>query len=142
IIFNHPSVPQFVSYRLIQRLVTGNPSPAYVARVAAVFSNNGLGVRGDLRAVVRAILLDPEAATDGVSTLAADQGHLREPVLYITTLLRALGAVLPTDTNMAMFSDSMGQSLFYPPSVFNYFSSSYPIPGFGIPGPEFQILNA
>jgi len=142
IVFNHPNVPQFVSYRLIQRLVTGNPSPAYVSRVAAVFANNGLGVRGDLQAVVRAILLDPEAATDGVSVLAPDQGHLREPVLYLTTLLRGLGAVLPQDTPVAEFADMMGQKLFYPPSVFNYFSPSYPIPGFGIPGPEFQILNA
>jgi hypothetical protein len=142
-IFNHPAVPPFVSYRLIQRLVTGNPSAAYVARVAAVFVNNGSNVRGDLSAVVRAILLDPEAATDGVSTLAADQGHLREPVLYIATLLRGLGAAsLPPDTNMPAFAQWMGQNLFYPPSVFNYFLPSYPTPGFGIPGPEFQILNA
>jgi hypothetical protein len=141
-IFNHPAMPQFVSYRLIQHLVTGNPSPAYVSRVAAVFANNGSNVRGDLQAVVRAILLDPEAATDGVSTLAADQGHLREPVLYLTTLLRNLGAgTLTPDNNMPAFAQWMGQNLFYPPSVFNYFLPSYPVPGFGIPGPEFQLLN-
>lgn len=142
VVFNNPGVPQFVSYRLIQRLVTDNPSAAYVSRVAAVFANNGSNVRGDLKAVVRAILLDPEAATDGLTTLAADQGHLREPVLFITTLLRGLGAAsLPPDTNMPAFAQVMGQNLFYPPSVFNYFLPSYPVPGYGIPGPEFQLLN-
>ena len=141
VIFNHPNVGPFVSYRLIQRLVTGNPSRAYVARVAAVFANNGAGVRGDLKAVIRAILLDPEAATADGAVLAADQGHLREPVIYITSLIRNLGGAVADAATLADISEDMGQKLFYPPSVFNYFSPSYKIPGFGIPGPEFQILN-
>jgi uncharacterized protein (DUF1800 family) len=142
VIFNHPNVGPFISYRLIQRLVTGNPSKPYVTRVAAVFANNGQGVRGDLKAVVRAILLDPEAATTDGAVLPANQGHLKEPVLYIASLIRALGGTLPQGTNMADIAEDMGQRLFCPPSVFNYFAPSYRIPGFGIPGPEFQILNA
>ena len=81
-LFNHPNVGPFVGRQLIQRLVTSHPSPAYVARVAAVFNNNGRGVRGDIAAVVRAVLLDAEAR----STAAAGFGKLREPVLRVAQL--------------------------------------------------------
>jgi len=138
VIFNHPNVGPFVAYRLIQKLVTSNPSPAYVGRVASAFNAPS---RGDLKAVVRAILLDPEAGTGPGATLPASQGHLREPVLFMTTLLRALGATATDEPSIANYSQSMGQRLFYPPSVFNYYSPFYRIPGSGVPGPEFQLLN-
>ncbi len=88
-IFNHPNVGPFIGKQLIQHLVTSNPSPAYVARVAAIFANNGHGVRGDLSAVVRAILTDPEAR--GAAPATNLFGHLREPALFITNTLRSLG---------------------------------------------------
>ena len=93
-IFNHPNVGPFISKQLIQRLVTSNPSPEYVGRVAAVFADNGSGVRGDLKAVVTAILLDPEARRgDDPAQAQPSDGQLKEPVLFITNLLRAMNAV-------------------------------------------------
>ena len=89
-LFNNPNVGPFIGKQLIQRLVTSDPSPAYVARVAAAFDNNGSGVRGDMKAVWKAILLDPEARTVGTSTSA---GKLREPVLRLAHMLRAFNAV-------------------------------------------------
>ena len=100
-IFKHQNVAPFISKQLIQHLVTSNPSPAYVGRIAAVFSDNGSGVRGDLEAVVKAILLDPEARAgdDGPSLTAPDtSGHLREPVFVVSSILRGLGAMV-NDTN-------------------------------------------
>ncbi|WP_147692575.1 DUF1800 family protein, partial [Vogesella mureinivorans] len=90
-IFNHPNVGPFLSRRLIQNLVTSNPSPAYIARMTAVFNNNGQGVRGDLRALVRAILMDPEARS-GHLTQPQRFGKVREPLLRQTHLWRAFGA--------------------------------------------------
>src|SRR5260221_10014316 len=88
-LFNHPNVGPYFCTQLIRQFVTGNPSPAYVGRVAAAFANNGSGVRGDMKAVITAILKDPEArAAD--SDPAAEEGHLREPILYFTGILRAL----------------------------------------------------
>ncbi len=84
-IFNHPNVGPFVCKQLIQHLVTSTPSPAYVARISAVFANNGSGVRGDMQAVIRAILEDPEARA-GDTDPTYDGGHLREPMLWITNL--------------------------------------------------------
>jgi uncharacterized protein (DUF1800 family) len=150
-IFAHPNVGPFVSYRLIQRLVTSGPSPDYVGRVAAAFDNNGRGTRGDLKAVVRAILLDPEAgnaAINGPPTAAAPvlppgQGHLREPALYVINLLRALDATTTEPPALATQTRNMGQNVYFAPSVFNYFSPFYRIPGTMPPvtAPEFQILN-
>jgi uncharacterized protein (DUF1800 family) len=137
LIFMHPNVGPFVGYRLIQRLVTSNPTPAYVGRVAAAFNGP---VRGDLKAVTRAILLDPEAGTS-IGSLPAGQGHLREPVLFATALLRALGATSTDEPSVAGYTEPMGQKLFFPNSVFNYFSPFYRIPGANVPAPEFQILN-
>ena len=88
IIFNHPNVGPFLATRLIRALVTSNPSPAYIARVAAVFNDNGAGVRGDMQAVIRAILLDPEARND---TPPANFGRLRTPMQHTIALARALG---------------------------------------------------
>ncbi|HEY2145441.1 MAG TPA: DUF1800 domain-containing protein [Steroidobacteraceae bacterium] len=88
-IFNHPNVGPFIGKQLIQHLVTSNPSPAYVARISAVFADNGSGVRGDMAAVVKAILTDPEARGD--TPASSGFGHLREPALFITSMLRSLG---------------------------------------------------
>jgi len=135
-VFMHPNTGPYVSKQLIQRLVTGNPTPAYVARISAVFANNGLGVRGDLAAVVRAILLDPEAR-GGVKT-AADFGTLKEPVLLVTGLLRALSGV--TDgSQLATQTGNLGQNPYFAPTVFNYFPPDATIPGTSILGPEFAI---
>ncbi|MBD0373547.1 MAG: DUF1800 family protein, partial [Pyrinomonadaceae bacterium] len=135
-IFNHPNVGPFIARQLIQHLVTSNPSPAYVGRVAAAFNNNGQGVRGDMKAVIRAILLDPEARGD-VKT-DPNYGHLREPVLYVTSVLRALNAASDGDLNPQ--TNPMGQNLFYSPSVFNYYSPNYKLPGKEeVYAPEFGI---
>ena len=143
-IFNNPNVPPFVCRQLIQQLVTSNPSPAYVNRIAAIFKDNGSGVRGDMKAVVKAILLDVEARRgDTAANAAADDGHLLEPVLYITALLRALNASA-SDPNafassLATFGQNMSQRVLYPGSVFSYFSPSWVISGTTLDGPEFQI---
>src|SRR5205814_4989757 len=107
----------------------GNPSPAYVQRIAAVFANNGGGVRGDLRAVVSAILLDSEAR--GATKSDPSFGALKEPVLMITSLLRTFGSA--TDGNrLEGAASSLGQRPFYAPSVFNYFSPDATVPGTNI----------
>ena len=142
ILFRHANVGPFISRQLIQQLVTSNPSPAYVGAVAAVFGDNGAGIRGDLGAVVRAILTHPEA---GVSTTTS--GKLSEPVLFIVSQLRALNASVTDHPFMSDKSEEMGQKVFYPPSVFSYFSPGYRVRGTNAPGgaplggPEFQILT-
>lgn len=144
IIFNHPNVGPFVSKNLIQHLVTSNPSPAYVGRVAAVFNNNGAGVRGDLKAVVQAILLDPEAR-QGDSSASPTEGHLREPILLAVSALRGLGASVNDSNTLAPLIAPLGQNLFFPPSVFNYYAPNYMVPasltagGPALLGPEFQL---
>jgi uncharacterized protein (DUF1800 family) len=121
-VFYHPNTGPFISKRLIQQLTLANPTPAYVGRVSAVFANNGAGVRGDLKAVVRAIYLDPEAR--GASQLP---GKVKEPVLLTTSLARAIG--FATDGYAFMGRDYlMGQAPFRAPSVFNYYSYDFPLP--------------
>ena len=138
-VFAHPNTGPFIGKQLIQKLVTGNPSPAYVQRVAAVFNNNGSGVRGDLKAVVRAILLDSEAR--GAAKTAPDFGSLREPVLMITSLIRALNGV--TDgSGLGDRASPLGQRPYYSPTVFNYFQPDETIPGTSILAPEFTIHNS
>ena len=138
-IFNHPNVGPFIGRQLIQHLVTSNPSPAYVARVAAVFANNGQGVRGDLGAVVRAILTDAEVR--GAAPATNIFGHLREPALFITSTLRSLGGqsdgVLPRSASAAM-----GQPIFSPETVFSFYPPSFEIAGTQTLAPEFGIDNA
>jgi hypothetical protein len=144
IVFDHPNVGPFVAIRLIQHLVTSNPSPAYIQRISAVFANNGSGVRGDLAAVVRAILLDPEARAGDVAAKAiATGGHLREPVLYAAAILRALGATVGPSNVLAEYINGygLGQELLLPASVFNYYSPFSRIPGGAAAGPEFQLLT-
>ena len=144
-IFNHPNVGPFISKQLIQHLVTSNPSPAYVARVAAVFNGQAGGARGDLQAVVRAILLDDEAR--GSSKGDASYGHLRHPALFIANILRAFDARSadrsgPSDGYLNPQSVNMGMDVFRPPSVFSYFSPSTTAPGTnGLKGPEYGLLS-
>jgi uncharacterized protein (DUF1800 family) len=137
-IFNHPNVGPFIGKQLIQHLVTSNPSPQYITRVATVFNNNGQGVRGDMRAVIRAILLDPEARGDAKTD--ANYGHLREPALFMTSILRNLGGQ-SDGVFLRSQANGMQQNLFTPSSVFNYFPPSYAIPGTTLLGPEFGIQD-
>ena len=146
-IFANPNVPPFVSKQLIQRLVTSNPSPAYVGRVSAKFADNGSGVRGDMQAVIRAILLDDEARADHSGTNA---GKLREPVMRFTGWARAFGATSPSGTfavgDTSSPTSRLGQAMGRSGSVFNFFRPGYTPPnsGFasgGLVAPEFQITN-
>lgn len=152
-IFNNPNVGPFISRQLIQHLVTSNPSPAYVARVATVFNNNcaGLypdspcsGVRGDLKAVVRAVLLDPEARGDAKTDPA--YGLQREPVQLITDILRianAKSADLSTtsDGYLVPNSQTLDQDVYRPPTVFSYYPADYTVAGTILSGPQFGILT-
>jgi hypothetical protein len=143
-IFNDPNVGPFIGRQLIQHLVMSNPSPAYVQRVAAVFDNNGLGVRGDLQAVVRAILLDPEARTPQNEN--PNSGHLRHPALFVAGFLRAFDPksadrLNPSDGYLNPQSEPMGMDVFRPASVFSYFPPGAVVPGTAVGGPEFGTLN-
>jgi uncharacterized protein (DUF1800 family) len=141
-IFNHQNTGPYVCTQLIHHLVTGNPSPAYIGRCAATFANNGSGVRGDMQAIITAILLDPEARGD-VKT-DPNYGHLREAVLFMTNLLRLFNAtsdgVLVTNTGGSL-STPLGQDVFNPPTVFSYFPADYGLPGTNLLAPEFGILD-
>lgn len=138
-IFAHPNVPPFISRILIQRLVKSDPSPDYVRRVSAVFKDNGKGVRGDLSAVVRAILLDPEARS-GDSSSSPSDGFLQEPYLFETFAINIIGWS-GSDAQPSYLPCSLMECIFYSPSVFGFYSPSYRIPGTTINSPEFQILN-
>ncbi|MGI9223169.1 MAG: DUF1800 domain-containing protein [Woeseiaceae bacterium] len=142
-VFNHPNVGPFIAIRLIQRLVTSNPSPGYVQRVAEVFNDNGAGVRGDLGAVVKTILLDPEARPELPMDL---DGKLKEPLLRLTQVWRAYDAQsasgrYPLAAAFVLF----GQGPLQSPSVFNFFSPFYSPPGeirdSGLVAPELQIAS-
>jgi uncharacterized protein (DUF1800 family) len=137
-VFNHPNVGPYIGKQLIQMLVTSNPTPAYVGRVTAAFNNNGQGVRGDLKAVLRAILLDPEARGDVKAD--ANYGKLAEPVLMLTNLMRGLGGA--TDGVFPITgATNMAQPPFDSPTVFNYYPPDYPAPGTDILGPQFKIVQ-
>jgi uncharacterized protein (DUF1800 family) len=135
----HPNVGPFIGRRLIQHLTTSHPSPAYVERVARTFADNGRGVRGDLRAVVRAILLDPEARGDAPAS--ADFGKLREPVLYVTGVLRSLGAS-SDGVDLIGQSAGMEQNVFVAPTVFNFFPPDYELAGSMQRAPELAIVDS
>jgi uncharacterized protein (DUF1800 family) len=139
VIFEHANVAPFISRQLIQQFVTSNPSSGYVADIAAVF-NGGGGGRGDLAAVLRAILTHPEA-----SQTAPTSGKLSEPVLYAVSMLRALNATVTDHPFLSERVAEMGQRVLFPPSVFSYYSPGYRVRGTGTPplgGPEFQILTS
>ena len=152
-VFNHANVGPFVCKQLIQHLVSSAPSPAYVERVAKVFADNGNGVRGDMQAVITAILLDQEARANdtdtGDSTPAVDGGHLREPILWATAVARGLNAQSSnTDLNnhypyipLASLIGGVGEAPLESGSVFNFFPPSYVIPETQLNAPEFAIEN-
>ena len=146
IIFNHPNVGPFVAKQMIEHLVTSNPSPAYVQRVATAFDTGtfnsyGSGKRGDLQATVAAILLDAEARRgDNPATVVVTDGKLREPVVLIASIARAFHAV--TDGNgLAGWGSDMEQPVFEPSTVFNFFPPVNPIAGTTLNGPEFAIFD-
>jgi uncharacterized protein (DUF1800 family) len=157
-IFAHPNVGPFIGKQLIQHLVTSNPSPAYVARVATAFNNDCQGLypiqgctnaRGNMKAVVQAILLDPEARGD-VKT-DPKYGKLREPAQLTNNVLRAFNAKsfdklsnsdgVFDSRSTVDFTGSLDQALFLPPTVFSYFQPGYEVPGARILGPAFGILS-
>jgi len=143
-IFNHANVGPFVCKQLIQHLVTSTPSPAYVSRVAAVFANNGNGVRGDMQAVINAILTDQEARA-GDTNASYDGGHLREPILFITAMMRGLGFT-NTDPNgnydsLSNYTNNLSERPYRANSVFNFFPPDYVIPATTLNAPEFGIEN-
>ena len=142
-VFNHPNVGPFIAIRLIQRLTTSNPSPGYVERVARVFNDNGFGERGDLGAVVRAILLDEEARPE--LSMEID-GKLKEPLLRLTQLFRAYDAQSDSGRYPLNFAYILfGQGPLQAPSVFNFFSPFYSPPGeirnSSLVAPELQIAT-
>jgi uncharacterized protein (DUF1800 family) len=144
-LFEHPNTGPFISRQLIQRLVTSNPSPGYVYRVARAFANNGAGVRGDLGAVVRAILLDYEARSPAVATTAAF-GKLKEPLLRATALFRAFdGGSNSGRFNIPNPEAGLAQAALRAPTVFNFYEPNFVLPGAvaeaGLYAPEYQILN-
>ncbi len=147
-LFVHPNVGPFMARRLIQRLVTSNPSPGYVKRVAAAFVNDGRGVRGDMKAVISAILLDPEART-GLVTSAVHHGMLRESFLRRVHLARAFDAASPAGSYPIADGgapEDFGQRPLSSPTVFNFFLPDHqpqgPIADAGLYAPEFQIITA
>jgi uncharacterized protein (DUF1800 family) len=143
-VFQHPNLPPFVSRQLIQHLVKSDPSPAYISRVAAVFINDGNNVRGDMQAVLTAIFTDPEARIGDTSAQASD-GHLREPILWLTGAMRGLGYVNVDPKNfyqyLSNYSGAMGEWPYQSPAVFNFFPPSYVIPGTALNAPEFGLEN-
>jgi Protein of unknown function (DUF1800) len=141
-IFNHPNVAPFVATQLIQHLVKSNPSPAYISRVAAAFNNNGNNVRGDLQATITAILLDPEArANDNGDNDLPGDGHLQEPGLFLAGMVRAFGGQMNDQNYYSSELASMGEDIFNPASVFNYYAPNYGVPGTPLLGGEFQIYS-
>jgi uncharacterized protein (DUF1800 family) len=140
-LFNHSNTGPYVCGQLIHQLVTSNPSPAYVGRCSAAFANNGSGTRGDLKAVITAILLDPEAR--GGLKNDPSYGHLRSPVLLMTNLLRTFNATSDGVLASTPFSytNDLGQNLFNPPTVFSYYPADYGLPGTNLFGPEFGVLD-
>jgi uncharacterized protein (DUF1800 family) len=141
----HPNTAPFISRQLIQRLVTSNPSPGYIYRVARVFANNGAGVRGDLRAVVNAILTDYEARSAAVASTATF-GKLKEPLLRATAIFRAFGAASNLGRyNIANPEGNLAQAALRAPTVFNFYEPNFVLPGAvaeaGLYAPEYQILT-
>jgi Protein of unknown function (DUF1800) len=136
---SHPNAAPFISLRLIQHLVTSDPTPAYLKRVSDVF----VSTSGDLKAVVKQILMDPEArqADDPHANVSATQGHWREPILCVIAMMRNLQATVRKDNRLERFPTNLGQKLFYPESVFNDYSPLYRT-STGLLAPEFELLSS
>lgn len=148
-LFNHSNVGPFFARQMIQRLVTSNPSPAYVDRVAKTFNNNGSGTRGDLRAVFKAILMDDEAL-NAAGLTSATFGRVREPMIRLAQWGRTFGATSASGNwkigNLLDQANGVGQSPFRSPSVFNFFRPGYvpantAIAANSLVAPEFQLVN-
>ena len=148
-LFNHPNAGPFLATHLIQQLVTSNPNPDYISRVAQAFTNNGAGVRGDMKAVIKAILLDAEA-TGPARLSEPNYGKLREPVLRLTNWMRAFSAVSQSGyflmPELSSNASELGESPMDSPSVFNFWSPLYAPPNTlfskgGLVAPEFQSVN-
>jgi uncharacterized protein (DUF1800 family) len=145
VMFLHPNVGPFISKQLIHHLVTSNPSPAYVNRVANVFNNDSSGApfplyRGNMKAVVKAVLMDPEARA-ARNPVVSTFGKLKEPVLFVTSFLRAMN-VASDGVYPLLQTPNMGQNVYTPETVFNYYPADFMIAGTSLAGPQFGILDA
>jgi uncharacterized protein (DUF1800 family) len=149
-LFNHPNLPPFFCKQLIQHLVTSNPSPAYISRVAAVFQDNGAGVRGDMKAVIAAILLDPEARNSVAASTNPQYGKVREALVRYTEWARAFTAQSRNGSfNLGSTEDpiyGLGEMSLRSPSVFNWFAPGYVPPGTsieqaGMVAPEMEMTD-
>jgi uncharacterized protein (DUF1800 family) len=145
LLMSHPNAAPFVSLRLIQHLVKSDPSPAYLGRVAAVFRNNGRGMAGDMKAVLKAVLLDPEARRgDDPARSAASDGKVREPFLHTLATWRGLGCTaLPAPPEFGLdLSFSPVQYPLFPASVFSFYAPTDRAPGSNLLAPEQKLLRA
>ena len=142
-VFEDANLPPFVSRLLIQNLVSSSPSPAYIRRVAEVFKDNGKGVRGDLAAVLKAILLDVEARQGDDPSQTVSGGRLRDPILWTFAVMRALGGTQAGDESafneLESIEGSMGEQPHSQPSVFGFYSPQFIIPGSALNAPEFEL---
>ncbi len=145
ILFEHPNVGPFIALRLIQSHVTANPSGGYIMRVVQAFNRSPQGTRGDLFHVIKTILLDPEArAGDNPSApnpFGSFAGHLRDPLMLILAAIKGLDGEIILDNPLESDIANMGMKVFYPPSVFSYYSPFSRTPGTPLYGPEFQIYT-
>jgi uncharacterized protein (DUF1800 family) len=149
-LFNHPNLPAFFCKQLIQHLVTSNPSPGYISRIAAIFENDGTGVRGNMQAVITAILLDPEARDSATDFANPQYGKVREALLRYTEWARAFTAQSRTGSyGIGSTEDpiyGLGQMTMRSPTVFNWFAPGYVPPGTsieqaGLVAPEMEMTN-
>ena len=137
-IYAHPNVPPFIAIRLIRALVTSNPTPAYIQRVANVFADNGQGVRGDLKAVITAILKDPEARNDSA---VPNGGRLKDPIYHVIGFVRTLGGTFSPTNGLNWQFGQLAETPLAPASVFSFYSPLYHVPKSTLTGPEFQIYT-
>jgi hypothetical protein len=137
-LMNHTNTAPFIATRLIRSLVKSNPTEEYIERIANVFVDNGEGERGDLEAVVKAILLDEEARDDAP---ALDDGRLKEPILQTAGFLRALNGHFTSAQQLGYIFDYMAQPVLAPASVFSWFSPMFRLPNSPLFAPEFQIYS-
>jgi len=145
VLAEHPNVGPFIALRLIQSHVTSNPSGSYIMRVVQAFNNNGAGQRGDLFATIKAVLLDPEARIGdnpaAPNPYGSFAGHLRDPLVYILGVIKGLEGTIILDNPLEADIENMGFKVFYPASVFSYYSPFSRVPGSALAGPEFQSLS-
>ena len=140
-IFNHPNLPPFIASRLISQMVKSNPTPAYVSRISAVFENNGKGVRGDMAAVVTAILLDSEArAGDTATQVGVNEGYMQDPLLFEAFAMNILQQTV-WDGQTIYLPGKLGEDFWHANSVFGFYPATYLIPGTTTNSPQFSLFN-